>query len=105
MKNLVLHHYILVLHHVKLGTSPYIVECSNWVFTVHYPVKEHYNIGSLCFYAMFFHCIIQGKLPWFTSHSAQTMWTSSPLSLMSSASTAFRCSGKQPLLHMGILLF
>src|SRR5260370_32734671 len=63
MKNLVLHHYML-------GTSPYIVECSDWVFfTVFYLVIKQYSIGSLHFYAMFFHYIIHGKLPWFTSHS------------------------------------
>src|SRR5260370_28400373 len=31
--------------------------------------NKQYSIGSLHFYVMFFHYIIHGKLPWFTSHS------------------------------------
>src|SRR5260370_5159536 len=31
--------------------------------------NKQYSIGFLHFYVMFFHYIIHGKLPWFTSHS------------------------------------
>src|SRR5260370_41726058 len=57
------------LYHEELGTSPYIVECSDWVFYCTLSGNKQYSIGSLHFYAMFFHYIVHGKLPWFTSHS------------------------------------
>src|SRR5260370_1460037 len=59
------------LYHEELGTSPYIVECSDWVFYCTLSGNKQYSIGSLHFYVMFFHYIIHGKLPQFTSHSDQ----------------------------------
>src|SRR5260370_31021330 len=57
----------LVLHHVKLGTSPYIVECSDWVFILFYLVINSILLALYtfmrCFFTILYMVNYHGLLP------------------------------------------